>query len=74
MADMIGSLAKCRRVPEWERTFLIAIRHGYGEFAAANSCGIGVAIVHARMENDEKFKQNYEETVAKRKARPAGGF
>lgn len=74
MVNMRGALSSCRHVPGWERMFLEAIEHGYSEKNAAGRCGIGTNAVHERLDKDEIFKRKYEETIGKRKNRPAGGF
>jgi hypothetical protein len=71
---MSSRLTKYRHVPTWEKAFLMAIRQGYNEKTAANTAGVGTAMVQERAARDSEFKKNYDDAIAGQKVRPSGGM
>ncbi len=72
MTEMQGSLAGCRHVPGWERTFLTALENGYTERTAMSAAGIGAGNVRDRAAKDEIFKERYEAAKTSPRRNPSG--
>jgi hypothetical protein len=63
-----------RRIPAWHKPFLYHIRNGKTEKVAANLSQVGTAVVAKSVENDPKFKAEYQEAWNNRKAPVSGGI